>query len=297
MSRNAMTAHIEQMETEFNDSLQSFVEVEITLMILKGHVVNVMLIPFEQQLLLLPYVQGHRNIMESVEKISPVSPSKARKRKRQPGKWKHNCAKKLRYASPGLPIYPKCGHATKSFRCAALSMKQCLDFCHLYYENKDCAYQNVFLLKYCEVVPVARRRPSTSSHKRKNGNIPQEKRGGDHCSFKLIEQRQKVIEFTSLPVSELHRCHSAQGRQYLPSEMNIAKLSRMYNDKSEDTLLFPLADFLDSVLKNLQKKQSSNKYVITRVLKTPTPATAAIATSSSDDIIQTEMFTTELSLQ
>nr|CAD7431154.1 unnamed protein product [Timema monikensis] len=64
--------------------------------------------------------------MESVEKIYPVSPSKARKKKRQPGKWKHNCAKKL---------------------------------------------------------------------------------------------------------SELLYCHSAQGRQYLPAEMNIAKLSRMYNDK------------------------------------------------------------------
>nr|CAD7433849.1 unnamed protein product [Timema monikensis] len=105
--------------------------------------------------------------MESAEKISLVSPSKARKKKRHPGKWKHNCAKKLRYASPGLPLYPKCGNATKSFRCAALSMKQCLDFHHLYYENKDRVYQNVFLLKYCEVVPVAQRRPSTSSHKGK----------------------------------------------------------------------------------------------------------------------------------
>lgn len=66
------------------------------------------------------------------------------------------------------------------------------------------------------------------------GNVPTEKRGGDHCSQKFLAKKESVMKFvSSLTCSELHYCHSPRGRKYLPSQLNITLLHRMYNEQTD----------------------------------------------------------------
>lgn len=69
----------------------------------------------------------------------------------------------------------------------------------------------------------------------KTGNVPCEKRGGDHTSSKYDDKRQSVIKFISnLKCSEVHYCRSVNGRRYLSSDLNVVKLWTIYNNQSED---------------------------------------------------------------
>lgn len=89
-----------------------------------------------------------------------------------------------------------------------------------------------------------------SANFQKNGFIPQETRGGDHVSAKFNEKRQSIIEFvSSLTCSDVHYCRSQSGRKYLPAELNIAKLHKIYNGKVEE---------------NLKVKESYFRYIFNR---------------------------------
>lgn len=64
------------------------------------------------------------------------------------------------------------------------------------------------------------------------GNASVEKRDGDHTSQKFKTKNESVVSFiSSLTCSELHYCRLKTGRKYLPSELNISKLHKMYNEK------------------------------------------------------------------
>lgn len=62
------------------------------------------------------------------------------------------------------------------------------------------------------------------------GEFPSENRGGDHRSHLCTDKRETLHTFIqSLTCSEPHYCRSdSQGRKYLPSELNIRKLYKMY---------------------------------------------------------------------
>lgn len=71
----------------------------------------------------------------------------------------------------------------------------------------------------------------------KTGNIPKENRGGDRKSAVFMRRKLSVIDFIeSFHLIDLHYCRSKiKHLQYLPSELNINKMAKMYND-SEDIL-------------------------------------------------------------
>lgn len=70
------------------------------------------------------------------------------------------------------------------------------------------------------------------------GTLPRENRGGDSTSKKFDEQRTAVRKFIeSLKGVESHYCRSkVDSRQYLPCDLNISKLLKMYNDSCDQAL-------------------------------------------------------------
>ncbi|CAK1590885.1 unnamed protein product [Parnassius mnemosyne] len=64
----------------------------------------------------------------------------------------------------------------------------------------------------------------------KSGRIPTEKRGGDHKKQKYAAQRQSVHGFLkSLKYVEAHYCRgSSQQRKYLPNELDVKKLFKLF---------------------------------------------------------------------
>lgn len=68
------------------------------------------------------------------------------------------------------------------------------------------------------------------------GQLASEKRGGDRKTQKYIPLRQSVHRFLkSLKCIEAHYCRSStQERKYLPSELNIKKLYKMYKSQNVD---------------------------------------------------------------
>lgn len=68
----------------------------------------------------------------------------------------------------------------------------------------------------------------------KEGLIPEEKRGGDRKSHKYLERITAVIGFIKkLNCSEPHYCRGSSARLYLPAELSINKLYKMYNEQAE----------------------------------------------------------------
>lgn len=64
-----------------------------------------------------------------------------------------------------------------------------------------------------------------------SGEAGTEHRGGDRKSVKYVERKQSVHNFIEkLKCVESHYCHKSKTaeRKYLPSELNISKLYRMY---------------------------------------------------------------------
>lgn len=75
----------------------------------------------------------------------------------------------------------------------------------------------------------------------KTGCSPKENRGGDKKSSKNQQKRASIVEFiTKLRCLESHYCRGHSVRQYLPAELSIRKLTRMYNnEKSGDEKVKP----------------------------------------------------------
>lgn len=56
-------------------------------------------------------------------------------------------------------------------------------------------------------------------------------------SMKFNEKRESIIRFvSSLTCSDIHYCRSKGGKKYLPAELNIATLHKMYNKSVEENL-------------------------------------------------------------
>jgi hypothetical protein len=69
------------------------------------------------------------------------------------------------------------------------------------------------------------------------GELPTEKRGGARNVEKHLRKRESVKAFIEkLKCVESHYCRGKSSRQYLPSELNIVKLMKMYNSSVEDHL-------------------------------------------------------------
>lgn len=70
------------------------------------------------------------------------------------------------------------------------------------------------------------------------GESPKEKRGGDHKSHKYERKKTSIINFIkTLHCVESHYCRSQTAvRMYLPSELSINKLFRMYNAQASADL-------------------------------------------------------------
>lgn len=70
------------------------------------------------------------------------------------------------------------------------------------------------------------------------GELPKERRGGDTTGQRFIAKKENVMKFINrLKCSETHYCTYKTGRKYLPSELNIKKLWRMYNsDTAQEDL-------------------------------------------------------------
>lgn len=64
----------------------------------------------------------------------------------------------------------------------------------------------------------------------KSGEMPRERRGGDRIGNKNETRMHSVMNFLNkLKCSEMHYCTSTTGGRYLPAELNIRTLSKMYN--------------------------------------------------------------------
>lgn len=73
--------------------------------------------------------------------------------------------------------------------------------------------------------------------KQGNAEVPVETRGGDRLSEKYHDKKLAVMKFIcSLKGCESHYARAHSNRIYLPSELNITILWRMYNDATEDNL-------------------------------------------------------------
>lgn len=81
------------------------------------------------------------------------------------------------------------------------------------------------------------------------GKSPSERRGGDHISFKFKNKREAVINFIKrFKCVEAHYTRSSTTiRRYLPSELNIKKISQMYNSETEDPNLKVKENFFRSI--------------------------------------------------
>lgn len=63
------------------------------------------------------------------------------------------------------------------------------------------------------------------------GQLPREKRGGDHRSHKSIEKKESLRRFlNNLPAQESHYSRQKSKRIYLHSELYAKKLLKLYND-------------------------------------------------------------------
>lgn len=71
-----------------------------------------------------------------------------------------------------------------------------------------------------------------------SGEMPRERRGGDTTGNKFLAKKENVMRFLNkLKCSEPHYCANTTGRKYLPAELSVAKLWRMYTTETEDESL------------------------------------------------------------
>lgn len=70
----------------------------------------------------------------------------------------------------------------------------------------------------------------------RDNTMPQERRGGDRKEEQFREKKERVMNFmNTLKCSEPHNCSGHTGRKYLPADLNIRKLYRMYSSEVQDS--------------------------------------------------------------
>lgn len=84
-----------------------------------------------------------------------------------------------------------------------------------------------------------------------DGEMAKERRGGNTTGNKFVAKKENVMQFLNkLKCSETHYCVNRTGRKYLPAELNITKLWRMYIAETEN--------------ENLHVKQHYFRYIFNR---------------------------------
>lgn len=187
----------------------------------------------------------------------------------------------FRYRQKRLPTFPTCGHKTKAYQCASLTMKDIKDFSDVFYSQPKKIVQDNFILKFCSVGSVQRvRNPNNAIRNRslaasyfirnsskslvpvckasflgvlniskhrvdgvlkrffEKSEMPAENRGGDHTSQKNQNKRDAIIQFIKgIVIIEKHYCRGKSSREYVSSDLSIAKLWRMYIKQNNDAHL------------------------------------------------------------
>lgn len=117
--------------------------------------------------------------------------------------------------------------------------RKTLTFKYFIRKAKDGEMVSVCRETFLNVLGIKRDRVQgvLTRHFRTNGQTAKENRGGDHKSDKNIDRRRKVQAFIeSFKCSEPHYCRGKTvSRVYLPAELNIKKMFRMYNASVDDT--------------------------------------------------------------
>ncbi|KAJ8881466.1 hypothetical protein PR048_017947 [Dryococelus australis] len=168
-----------------------------------------------------------------------------------------------RHSPVDPPAYPACEHNSKTLKCRTLTMKDVQDFHSNFYSSLNKIYQDSFILKnvsvnspkrhcvsgkgnnkgkyqvFCEVIQsrqissLDRVQRIARNHLR-TGQMPCEKCGGARIQHRYVEQRKSLRRSVeSLKCTETHYCRGKSlCKHYLPGDMSISKLYRMYNTKA-----------------------------------------------------------------
>lgn len=110
----------------------------------------------------------------------------------------------------------------------------------------------VCLATFLKVLHVSRFRVTRIAERFYNtGEMPKERRGGDTTGNKSKAKKENIFKFLNkLTCSETHYCANTSGRKYLPSELNIRKLWKMYSQDTE--------------AESLQVKETYFRYIFNR---------------------------------
>ncbi|CAH3967548.1 unnamed protein product [Pieris brassicae] len=155
------------------------------------------------------FKQFSQNNVRFTKKIEPVPPENARKRGVNKSNWKCEKKRRERYSAKKLPSFPKCKHKTDStFKCLTLKTQDVAWFHQIFYKLVRRSYKD-------------------------GGSVAKENRGGNHKKDKYAQRQRSVMTFIeSIEAAEPHYCRATSFvRKYLPPELNIKKLWKMYEEQ------------------------------------------------------------------
>lgn len=91
---------------------------------------------------------------------------------------------------------------------------------------------------FVDITRVGKSRLFLLANKFNQRRVLDDRRGGFKAAAKYNEQADSIVAFiNSLNFVESHYCRGRSERKYLPSELNINQLYRMYNEKQRGTEL------------------------------------------------------------
>lgn len=119
------------------------------------------------------------------------------------------------------------------------------------FPDKDKKLQYVCQKFFCAAFAVSQRRLLTISKFIQSGDAIIEKRGGDHRSQKYAIKHKAVVDFIgNFKGMESHYNRRKSVRIYLPSELNVTKLYKMYNSSVDTELKVKKTFFAQIFAKN-----------------------------------------------
>ncbi|CAG9829815.1 unnamed protein product [Diabrotica balteata] len=87
----------------------------------------------------------------------------------------------------------------------------------------------VCMQTFLKCLKISRFRVNRLSKYFRDGIMPKERRGGDHTGDRFGPKKEAIMKFINrFKCSETHYCSNKGGRKYLPSELNIKKLWRIF---------------------------------------------------------------------
>lgn len=105
-----------------------------------------------------------------------------------------------------------------------------------YVTNKEKKKVPVCISAFLRIVNVSKARLNTIAKKVYNDGFVSDARGGFKQAARYDKQKDDIMSFIrSLKTKESHYCRNRTERRYLPSELSINKLYKMYNDSRKDT--------------------------------------------------------------